>query len=282
MPDGPVLQAEDACARPVAPMTQRRIPLEGQPNFRDLGGYPSADGRTVRRGALYRSGELSKLSESDRAQLAALQLKTVVDLRSEAEVSFFGESPLPAGVDVVQIPVASGNLVAEIIPPLLEGDFSKVPPDLLIRVNRQLAKDAASDFAQFMRIVAEPSKRPLVFHCTQGKDRTGFAAALVLSALGVSWDDIVDDYMLSNPYRETENERYLEMIAATAAQARGVPVEDLDLSVIRALFFVEPAAINAARDQMVQDYGSVEAYLDEALGFGELAQSQLRTELLER
>lgn len=262
-------------------MTQRRIPLEGQPNFRDLGGYPSSDGRTVRWGALYRSGELNKLSQADQAKLAALDLKTVVDLRSEPEVSFFGEPSLPEGIELLSIPVASGNLVAEIIPPLLEGDFTKVPSDLLIRINRQLAKEAGAQFAHFMRVVADSANRPLVFHCTQGKDRTGFASALVLSALGVSWDDIVQDYLLSNPYRESENERYLDIIAATAAQARGVPIEDLDLSVIRALFFVDPAAINAAREEMVRDYGSVEAYLSEALGFGESAQERLRAELLE-
>ncbi len=262
-------------------MSQRRIPLEGQPNFRDLGGYSSCDGRTVRWGVLYRSGELNKLSPADQVTLADLGLKTVVDLRSEPEISFFGEPLLSDGIELLSIPVASGNLVAEIIPPLLEGDFSKVPSDLLVRINRQLANEAGAAFAQFMRVVSDPANRPLVFHCTQGKDRTGFASALVLSALGVSWDDIVEDYLLSNPYRESENERYLEMIASTAARARGVPVEDLDLTVIRALFFVDPAAINAAREEMVREHGSVQAYLSESLGFGEAEQERLRAELLD-
>ena len=262
-------------------MTRRRIELEGQPNFRDIGGYVATDGRVVRWGAVYRSGALGHVSASDEARLAELGLKTVVDLRSTPEVAAFGGSYLPPGARGVSIPIGSGELGTKILPALLEGDFSRLTPDLLVRVNRQLARDATQSFAELLRAVADPANRPIVFHCTQGKDRTGFGAALILAALGVAWEDIVEDYLLSNRYRAAENEQYLAMVAERAAKATGVPVEELDLTAIRPLFFVDAAAIDAARAELTAAYGSLDAYLTEALGFGEPERARLRDDLLE-
>ena len=262
-------------------MTSRRVELEGQPNFRDLGGYPAADGRAVRWGSIYRSGALGHVSASDEVRLASLGLRTVIDLRSPAEVAAFGASYVPPGARPVAIPVGSGELGTKILPALLEGDFSRLTPDLLVRVNRQLARDAAQSFAELLRAVADPANRPVVFHCTQGKDRTGFGAALILSALGVSWDDIVEDYLLSNRYRAVENEQYLAMVAERAAHAMGVPVEELDLATIRPLFYVDASALEAARAEVTRANGGLDAYLTEALGFGEPERARLRDDLLE-
>ena len=262
-------------------MTRRHIPLDGQPNFRDLGGYATKDARTVRWGVVYRSGELNKLSDRDIAVLEGLGIRTVVDLRSEQEIAAFGEPRLPDGVQAIPIPVASGNLVEDIIPPLLAGDFSKVPPDLLARVNRRLAHDSGKQFGKLLRILANPACLPLVFHCTQGKDRTGFAAALVLSALEVPWAQVLDDYLLSNECRRGDNDRMLAMVRSTAANARSISEEEVDLSRIRNLFFVQPAGIEAAREQMVRQSGSVARYVSEELGLSTKDIDRLRQGLLD-
>ena len=261
-------------------MDQRHIPLDGQPNFRDIGGYTASDGRQVRWGTVYRSGELNKLSNRDLHKLSELGIRTVVDLRSEAEISAFGEPKLPDGTRVLPIPVASGNLVQDIIPPLLEGDFSKVPPDLLISVNRRLARSSGPRFGELVRTLADPTQHPVVFHCTQGKDRTGFAAAVVLMALGVSWEQVVEDYLLSNELRRAENERMLAMIRSMASKARSVSEEEVDLARVRSLFFVDPAAIEAAREEMINHSGSIAEYLVEGLGLSDEEIDALREGLL--
>lgn len=262
-------------------MSQRHIPLDGQPNFRDIGGYTANDGRQVRWGTVYRSGELNKLSDRDLDKLAELGLRTVVDLRSDAEIAALGEPRLPDGVRVLPIPVASGNLVQDIIPPLLAGDFSKVPPDLLISVNRRLARSSGPRFGQLLRTLTDPKQHPVVFHCTLGKDRTGFAAAVVLMALGVSWEQVVADYLLSNELRRTENERMLAMIRSMSAKARSVSEDEVDLARVRSLLFVDPSAIEAAREEMISQSGSVGEYVVEGLGLNAHEVDALRDGLLQ-
>ena len=140
----------------------RHVPLSGQPNFRDLGGYASADGREVRWGAVYRSGELSQLSDADIGTLGSLGIKTVVDLRSPEEVSARGEGKLPPGAQVVPLPITSSDMFARLIPMFLKGDFSQVPPNMLDTVNRVLVRDFTEQYSTLLRTLADPANRPLV------------------------------------------------------------------------------------------------------------------------
>ncbi|RLB44866.1 MAG: protein-tyrosine-phosphatase, partial [Deltaproteobacteria bacterium] len=175
----------------------RHIPLTGQPNFRDLGGYAASDGRRIKWGVVYRSGELSQLSDDDVGKLGDLGIRTVVDLRSPEEVSARGAGRLPTGARVFPMPIASSDMFAKLIPMFLKGDFSKVPPDLLDQINRILVRKFTEQYAGLLRALSDPANRPLVFHCTQGKDRAGCGAAMVLSALGVPWATVIEDYLLS-------------------------------------------------------------------------------------
>lgn len=256
----------------------RQIPLSRQANFRDLGGYESSDGRTVRWGVVYRSGELSQLDDDDVATLSSLGIKTVVDLRSDEEISARGEGRLPPGAMLHAMPVASSDMFAKLIPMMLAGNFSEVPTDLLDKVNRLLASDFTAEFGRLLHMLSDPSNRPLVFHCTQGKDRTGFGAALILSALGVPWERVVEDYLLSNHYRKAENDKLLQMIKGFASDGES---EQIAFERVQGLLYVKETSLQAARDEIVDRHGSFEGYLTQALGFSQDLLERLRDDLLE-
>lgn len=259
-------------------MRARRVPLSRQPNFRDLGGYEAVDGRTVKWGHVFRSGELSQLSEDDVETLSTLGIKTVVDLRSDIEISARGGGKLPPGARLHAMPIASSEMFAEFIPMILAGNFSDVPTDLLERVNRSLASDFAAEFGRLLRMLAEPDNRPLVFHCTQGKDRTGFGAVVVLSALGVSLEQVMEDYLLSNAYRKAENDKLLAMVRGFAGNHDG---EQIAVERVQSLLYVKETSLQAALDDIVDRHGSVEGYLTQTLGFSRDSLERLRDDLLE-
>ena len=256
----------------------RHIPLSGQPNFRDLGGYESKDGRRVRWGSVYRSGELSQLTESDIGKLGELGIKTVVDLRSPQEVSARGPSRMPPGARAVPLPIASSDIFSKLIPMFLEGDFSRLPSDLLDRVNRALVRDFSVQFGGLLRALIDPANRPLVFHCTQGKDRAGFGAAMVLSALGVPWETVVEDYLLSNHFRKEENDKMLGMIREFAGSKNA---EEIDLSKIEGLLYVKAVSLEAAHTEIRTLHGDVESFLVNGLGCPAEELERLRDDLLE-
>jgi protein-tyrosine phosphatase len=259
----------------------RHIPLAGQPNFRDLGGYASGDGRRVKWGAVYRSGELSQLSDGDVGKLGDLGIRTVVDFRSPEEVSARGDGRLPSGTRIFALPIASSDMFAKLIPMFLEGDFSQVPPDLLEKVNRMLVSEFTEEYASLLRALSDPANRPLVFHCTQGKDRAGFGAAMVLSALGVPWETVVEDYLLSNHFRKEENDKMLGMIRGFAASHGGPAGEEVAFSRVEGLLYVKEQSLHAAHAEIVGRHGSVEGFLTEALGCSVEGLAQLRDDLLE-
>ena len=259
----------------------RHVPLAGQPNFRDLGGYAAGDGRRIRWGAVYRSGELSQLSDADVGKLGELGIRTVVDLRSPEEVSARGEGRLPSGAQLLPLPITSSDMFAKLIPMFLKGDFSQVPPDLLDQVNRMLVSEFTEQYTGLLRALSEPANRPLVFHCTQGKDRAGFGAAMVLSALGVPWETVLEDYLLSNHFRKEENDKMLGMIRGFAANHGGPEGEEVAFWRVEGLLYVKEQSLQAAHAEIIERHGSVEAFLTEGLGCSVEGLAQLRDDLLE-
>jgi len=259
----------------------RHVPLSGQPNFRDLGGYASRDGRRVKWGLVYRSGELSQLGEDDVRKLGELGIKTVVDFRSPEEVTARGQGRLPKGATLRPMPIASSDMFKKLIPSLLAGDFSKVPAGLLDNVNRHLVRDFSTQYGGLLRALSDPASRPLVFHCTQGKDRAGFGAAMVLSALGVPWDTVLEDYLLSNHYRKAENDKMLGMIRSFAANQAGEEGEEIAYQRVEGLLYVKTQNLQTAHAEIVERHGSIERYLVDGLGCSREGLEQLRDELLE-
>jgi protein-tyrosine phosphatase len=169
----------------------RLLPLVGAYNFRDLGGYPTSDGRSTRWGRLYRSDTLHELTADDLEVLRSIGLASVIDLRTQAEVGRSGRGVLGREpiryVDLSVLPEEGGERQA-------------APADSIGGVALRYLSylDVGRDaLVESFRLMADPESYPLVFHCQAGKDRTGVLAALVLGCIGVEARTIVDDYVLT-------------------------------------------------------------------------------------
>jgi protein-tyrosine phosphatase len=251
------LRTADGARRTVA---ERRIALEGEPNFRDLGGYETKDGRVVRWGQLYRSGELAKLTDADLATVDELGIKLVCDLRAPGEVAI-GPDRLPAGVETVSIPITddSQDPVA-IRNAVLAGDVSALgaPGELLTDANAKFVTEHSDAYTTLMERVMEPAALPTNIHCTAGKDRAGVGAALVLLTLGVPEKTVMEDFLLTNGYRAASNANTLKSLSAL--------LDPQEVEVMRGILEVRPEYLQAALDTMKDEYGSVDGYLRKGLG----------------
>ncbi len=220
---------------------KRHIKLDGPYNFRDLGGYPAARGRTVKWGRLFRSDDLIDITPEDLAVVDKLGLRTVIDFRDKHE-SIASPDILPESVGSrYLISIEAGRLMTG----FSEGRLTREKAvGIMLSVYRTLVLDFQPSFREFFAIVSEPEAAPLLFHCTAGKDRTGVAAALLLSALGVGRQNVIEDYLLSKEclcekYRcDYENEPELEP-----------------------LYSVRPEFLAAALDAIDREYGGMETYL---------------------
>lgn len=250
---------------------ERRVALEGQSNFRDLGGYATVDGRRVTRGVLYRSGELGRLTDDDVRVVERLGLRFVCDLRSRGEADEH-VSRVVAGVVVERLPLYSdGPEEGEIAARIAQGDSTVVRPDMLVEGNRAFVLGHASRFAQMMHWIMDPARRPALVHCTAGKDRAGFAAAVILWTLGVPDDVVYEDYLASNEYRATDTERALAAVAALGH----------DVELMRSILEVRPEYLAAAVDAMVDGYGSIDGYVRDGLGITDAQRRRFQDALLE-
>ena len=256
-------------------VAHRHIPLQGTPNFRDFGGYRTQDGRRVRWGRLYRSGFLSALTESDLDVLKYLNIGLVCDFRSEDErqrrPSRWALSAVPR---TELLPLAPGNQ-AHTLKALLGGSSD---PDVRIddvigameSINREFVVDHCGVYGRLLQLVLDEPGAVLI-HCAAGKDRTGFGAAVILAALGVSESNIMEDYMLTRRYLHMER----EIKGLMRRYELSVPQE-----VVEPVIEVRPQYLSAAFDLIKADYGDFATYLSEGLGFGESAQRELKARLL--
>jgi protein-tyrosine phosphatase len=184
------------------------IPVASVPNLRDIGGWPVRDGRSVRRGLVYRSVALHWLADGDMPAVEALALRTVYDLRTEAERSAEPDRDLD-GVEYVVVDVladaqdaAPAGLAAVLSDPRqadeLLGDGKAEA--IFAHGYREIVSlpSALAGYRELFTGLADPARRPALFHCTTGKDRTGWASAALLSLLGVERDHVIQEYLLTN------------------------------------------------------------------------------------
>ena len=164
--------------------------LSGCVNFRDLGGYPAADGSRIRWRQLFRADGLTRLDEDDCSHLSDLGLATVIDLRTQGELDERGSFPRHT------LAVAYHHLpLTDVLPPT--EDLARYDePSFVTRRYEDLFAQGAASLARAVDVLAEPGALPAVFHCSAGKDRTGVLAAIVLGFLGVPREVIVEDYAL--------------------------------------------------------------------------------------
>jgi protein-tyrosine phosphatase len=183
-------------------MGERAVTFANVHNFRDLGGYVTGDGRTVRWHRLYRADDLSRIVGDDQDRFCALGIRTVVDLRRPHEIEQIGRIP--------EIDGCSYHHVHLQHPQWPGVTFADTPARAAFVTERylEMSEQAAGGIAEALRIIADEANAPVVIHCIAGKDRTGVVSALTLSLLGVPDDDIAADYELSEAAEEA-NWRWL-------------------------------------------------------------------------
>ena len=254
---------------------QRKLAMDGMENFRDLGGYRTRDGRTVKWGVIYRSDSLADASDEDLYFMGRLGLKQVVDFRTEFEKT---QDPdrLPSGVRYIERAIdIEGTATKELFAKITRGDIDDLDPrGLMERANRAFVSAQRGVYSAYLRSLLSPDNLPVVAHCTGGKDRAGFAAAITLLALGVPEETVIEDYLLTNEYTRSRIERYVWAIRLGSFFRT-------DPEPIRPLLGVDRSFIEAAIEQMKLEFGSIENYFRDGLGITDAEISQLRERLLE-
>ncbi|MDP3626402.1 MAG: tyrosine-protein phosphatase [Hydrogenophaga sp.] len=245
----------------IAPLSKPA--LQGVSNFRDLGGHTGLDGRRVRTGLVFRSDHLAGLTPDDHRTLQALQLTHSLDFRGISErAALPSVVPGAAAVSLAIEPTVVVRVQALLARGQVPTEAETV--ELMCQTYRAFTREAAPTYARFLRHLLE-QPTPVVFHCTAGKDRTGFAAALLLGALGVERDAVMADYLLTNQlYRRSP-----------LVEAHG-PAHVMDV-----LWQVQPAFLQAAFDAIDTDVGGLSNYLEGSMGLGPHELERLRERLLE-
>ena len=243
----------------------RRVPLERSFNFRDLGGYATADGQTVRTGRLYRADGLHALTPADLTTLRGLGLRSVIDLRTDGELESRGFFPLAAmSVEFHRCPV-----LTELWEPTAFGDGDDLAAAMADRY-LEMTEVGGRALARAIALLSGDAPLPAVFHCAAGKDRTGVLGALVLRLLGVADSDIVIDYALTDGAMDAMKAWVVANDPETAAMMLQMPAHFLQSPARTMRLFLE---------RFDARHGSVEAFLA-GQGVGAATIERFRAEML--
>ena len=209
----------------------------------------------------------------------------MISFLNPTEIEARGEDRLPDGVKRIYLPIdvdlGQGASVDEVMRARKTGDFSKIPAKVNPDIHRSLTRDSKESYTQLLRHLANPSNHPAVFHCSHGVHRTGNATALLLSALGVPWQTVKEDYLLSNTYRKEEVTKRTEQFKQLYAKNNNIAPEEVDMTNINAFYIIDGSYIDASLEEAVKEYGSMDNYIRKGLGISEKELTALQQLLLE-
>ena len=259
----------------------RHVVLDGAVNVRDIGGYRSVHGLEVTRGRLFRGDTLSQLTSGDVDRLDRLGVRTVIDFRSPGEVLLGGDDRLPYGVEFASLPVCGGDLGA-VYELIASGDHERQRRELgggraasfMAEMNRGFVSDGRQReaFGAAMRLLCAPGRLPLLYHCSSGKDRSGWMTAIVLTALGVPRELVLRDYLLSNDFHRTGYQKLRYDLVKTGIVA--------DPELLRPILDQSATYLGAAFEEVDRGYGSFGRFLAYGLEVSEAMLAELRRSLL--
>ena len=258
-------------------IADRNLHLASVPNWRDIGSYRTVDGQWVRAGKIFRADQLDKVSDADMARIDELNVKLVIDLRTNSERTREPDKipPRASGL-VLDVMEGSTNAMGGDMKQAMAAIASGKGVEMLTAANRDFVSSpsALKAYSAMMRELLDDKPGAVVYHCTAGKDRTGWATAIILGALGVPRETIMADYMLSNTYLKGKNE-------ATAAMFKksGAP---FDIAYLEPVMTVRPEYLQAAFDEMDKRYGSFDAYIRQGLGMSDAQVAAFREKYLIR
>lgn len=270
------INASKAVARGSITVPGQSLGITSVPNLRDLGGYTTSNGATIADGLVYRSNQLSGISRDDMKTLSQLGLKASLDLRTWAERSARPDE-LPSGTKYVWLdvladsPQAGPAQLEKLLqdPKTANTELGGGKVEALFQASyREFVSlpSAKKEFRNFYLVLSDKSQLPALFHCTTGKDRTGWAAAALLTLLGVPKDKVYEDYLRSNDYIIPAYQKVIDGFA----EAGGDP------SIPGAILGVKKEYLDAAFDEMEKNYGSIEGYFAKGLGIDASQQEAIR------
>jgi protein-tyrosine phosphatase len=230
-----------------------RFPLESQPNFRDMGGFPAADGKRIKSGLLFRSGDLHSWSDEDIKKLEQLKIATIIDFRSDRERENRPDNAVSSVKSIMNlvIPDHSRDQTAE----YLAANNAEGLTTVLVEVYRSMVNDSQKEYKEFFNILTNTRHLPILFHCAAGKDRTGLASLFLLSALGVDMEHILEDYYSTNIY----NGEYSNNIISRINQM------GLNGELMRPMLEVRKEYLDAALNEIDLKYGGLNLFLTKTL-----------------
>lgn len=265
-------------------ISTRLVNLDGTYNFRDCGGYETIEGRRVKWGLLYRSDQLSNISERDVAFLKNMGLKTIVDYRSKSEASaapnkeIFGANTysLDPNAKIAQLAADSIDDVNKSILDLLKEHkfhpekYGDPEENMYKQYKKFIYSDSSKKaYRELIKLILDEHNLPLVQHCRGGKDRTGFGVAIILLALGVREECVIYDYTLTTQYRVTKNKKQMNLY-------KKYTKDEQTLTLLSTLQQSKAIYMETAINEMKKTYGSIDSYLKDALGIDQDVKEKLK------
>lgn len=254
--------------------TERIIALEGVLNFRDMGGYTTHDGRKVREGLFFRSASLTKMTDEDRQKVQSLGIRTIFDYRDEHEAKN-NPDPVITGVQNIRIP-AKGAAVFK-LPSISEKEqsnldfYKQVDADMFTQFYAQMPFNNQS-FQVLMELIQEKSNLGLLHHCAAGKDRTGVGGALILLALDVPKETIMQDYLMTN--------KLLTPMVEKLARSIGNRYSDTELTHFYDIMSAKEQYLNAVFREIERRYESTDQFLEYEFGISLNMRKEILSEYL--
>lgn len=257
-------------------LAERQLSLQGAPNFRDLGGYESGEGRRLKWGKLYRSSKLSGLTDSDVHYVRRLGLTLICDFRQvleqELEPTLLGEEGSHRLASLPVMPGSSESFLESLHSGIIVVDDAA---KFMEETNRDFVINQMPRYAEMFQLLLSGDQQ-LLIHCASGKDRTGFGAALILDILGVEEEAIIDDYLLTNRYLPIDKE--IERLSGKFTDHSGAAVSE---EVLRPMLEVRPEYLRACFEEIRKRYESRQHFYETALHLGDRQVEELKERYLE-
>ncbi|MEI7664372.1 MAG: tyrosine-protein phosphatase [Bacteroidota bacterium] len=227
--------------------------LSTQQNFRDLGGIPATDGRKIKPGLLFRSGDFFSLSAGDIGKLETIGLSAIIDFRAVREFTSRPDKLIGTVTEIIHISIH--DYAREDSERFLAENNAAGLATLLVGDYRRMITEHQNDFRRFFEVLANTENLPLVYHCAAGKDRTGLATVFLLQALGVDMANIWDNYMATNDYAKSYTRKIIDKVTASG----------LNGEILLPLLEVRKEYLEAALVEIVRQAGSLQCYVEDVL-----------------
>ena len=244
-------------------------------NTRTVGDIKNIHNQLVKREILYRSDNLARLNSLEVNSFSLLGINKIIDFRSKKEIE---KEPniLPEGCEYIKLSIPSDGKVSKEIKKVLSGELKIDMKDYLIDANKDFVLNQQHIFAEFIREIIKSNGEPVLYHCTAGKDRTGFATVLILSILEVDRETIIEEYMFSNDCIEKTINQQLAKVC------RIMDIEHKDSFKLLPLMYVNLDYINTAFNTIDYVYGGMDNYIRSGLGITNKEIQKLKNILLHK